>query len=73
MANTPEGRTPAGGQGAADGQRSGGEQPHSAPEPLIGAGIERGTPGEEGADAAGAAVHWDPGLRDVPLPPAKGD
>ena len=31
MANTPEGRTPAGGHGAADGQRSsGGERPHSA-------------------------------------------
>ena len=69
MANTPEGRTPAGGQGAADGQRSGGERPRSVADPLIGAGIERGP---AVADDTSAAVHRAPAERDV-LPPAKGD
>jgi oligopeptide/dipeptide ABC transporter ATP-binding protein len=73
MANTPEGRTPAGGRGAADGQRSGGERPHTGAEPLIGAGVERAAADAERVDTAGAAVHRDPGERDVPLPPAKGD
>jgi oligopeptide/dipeptide ABC transporter ATP-binding protein len=69
MANTPEGRTPAGGQGAADGRRSGGEHPHAAAEPLIGAGIERAA---AAGDDTAAAVHRTPAERDV-LPPAKGD
>src|SRR5687767_11369926 len=69
MANTPEGRTPAGGQGAADGQRSGGERPHDVTEPLIGAGVERGP---AMGDDTRAAVNKTPAERDV-LPPAKGD
>ncbi|HEX2081594.1 MAG TPA: dipeptide ABC transporter ATP-binding protein [Longimicrobium sp.] len=72
MANTPEGRTPAGGQGAADGQRGGGERPDAAAEPLIGAGVERGAAGGDAPDAASRAVHKTPAERDV-LPPAKGD
>jgi oligopeptide/dipeptide ABC transporter ATP-binding protein len=69
MANTPEGRTPAGGQGAADGRRGGGEHPHASAEPLIGAGIERAA---SAGDDTAAAVHRTPAERDV-LPPAKGD
>jgi oligopeptide/dipeptide ABC transporter ATP-binding protein len=69
MAGTPEGRTPAGGQGAADGQRSGGETPRSAAEPLIGAGLERAA---APLDDTRAAVHKTPAERDA-LPPAKGD
>jgi oligopeptide/dipeptide ABC transporter ATP-binding protein len=68
MAATPEGRTPAGGQGAGDGLRSGGEQPHAASEPLIGAGVERAASGR----SLGAAVDKTPAERPV-LPPAKGD
>ncbi|HEY0024562.1 MAG TPA: dipeptide ABC transporter ATP-binding protein [Longimicrobium sp.] len=68
MANAPEGRTPAGGQGAADGQRSGGSEPASVSSPLVGAGVERAV-----ADGASRdAVHKTPPERPE-LPPAKGD
>jgi oligopeptide/dipeptide ABC transporter ATP-binding protein len=68
MANAPEGRTPAGGQGAADGQRSGGSEPAAASSPLVGAGVERTV-----ADGASRdAVHKTPPERPE-LPPAKGD
>jgi oligopeptide/dipeptide ABC transporter ATP-binding protein len=72
MAATPEGRTPAGGQGAGDGLRSGGEQAHAGSEPLIGAGVERAAAGGDAATASSRAVHKTPAERPV-LPPAKGD
>ena len=68
MANAPEGRTPAGGQGAADGQRSGGSEPASVSSPLVGAGVERTATDGASRDA----VHKTPPERPE-LPPAKGD
>ncbi|HEX8695313.1 MAG TPA: dipeptide ABC transporter ATP-binding protein [Longimicrobium sp.] len=70
MASTPEGRTPAGGRGAGDGQRSGGERPGEPATGLVGEGIERSAGGYH----SHAPVDWKgeaPERRE--LPPAKGD
>jgi oligopeptide/dipeptide ABC transporter ATP-binding protein len=69
MAATPEGRTPAGGRGSADGQRSGGERPVAAREPLIGAGLERAAGGGTGVRGAIHPIEQEA----AELPPAKGD
>jgi oligopeptide transport system ATP-binding protein len=69
MAATPEGRTPAGGHGAADGGRVGGERPGDVSTPLVGAGLEAAaTPGGPVAPTVHADVDGP-----VTLPPAKGD
>ncbi|HWK90563.1 MAG TPA: ABC transporter ATP-binding protein, partial [Longimicrobium sp.] len=69
---TPEGRTPAGGQGAGDGQRSGGEAPGGATRGLVGEGIDRGPVTEGAAPRADVARIPEP-LERRELPPAKGD
>ncbi|HEX2203570.1 MAG TPA: dipeptide ABC transporter ATP-binding protein [Longimicrobium sp.] len=71
MAATPEGRTPAGGRGAGDGQHSGGERAHAPAEGLVGEGIERGPGAATGASGTVARKPEAP-ERSV-LPPAKGD
>ena len=72
MASTPEGRTPAGGRGAGDGQRSGGDRPDAPTRGLVGEGVEHGPAGApvaEGRDVA--RIPESPARRE--LPPAKGD
>ena len=73
MSNTPEGRTPAGGRGAGDGQKSGGERPNAPAEGLVGEGMERGAESAPAAraDATVARIPESPARRE--LPPAKGD
>ncbi|HEX2190146.1 MAG TPA: ABC transporter ATP-binding protein [Longimicrobiaceae bacterium] len=71
MASTPEGRTPAGGRGQGDGQRSGGERPGEAAEVFMGPGVERG-PVAEGNGRRQVARMPEPPERQY-LPPAKGD
>jgi oligopeptide transport system ATP-binding protein len=70
MASTPEGRTPAGGQGQGDGQRSGGEHPGAGVEPLMGRGVEDGPPAGNGRRPV-ARKPEAPERQE--LPPAKGD
>ncbi|MDB4949716.1 MAG: peptide transporter substrate-binding protein [Gemmatimonadetes bacterium] len=71
MAATPDGRTPAGGEGGADGRARGAEAPDHA-RGLVGEGVDRG-PASVPTGAA-PAIHRMPEPReDVPLPPAKGD
>ncbi len=69
MSNTPEGRTPAGGRGAGDGQRSGGEVPNAPAEGLVGEGIERNRHDRERERVA--LIPESQERRE--LPPAKGD
>jgi oligopeptide/dipeptide ABC transporter ATP-binding protein len=75
MPATPEGPTPAGGQGAGDGQRSGGSGPDRPADALVGEGVERGPVTAAGAGAEGRApvarIPEPPGREE--LPPAKGD
>jgi hypothetical protein len=73
MPATPEGPTPAGGQGAGDGQHSGGSQPNRPADALVGEGIERGpvAAADGGGRAAVARIPEPPGTE--VLPPAKGD
>jgi oligopeptide transport system ATP-binding protein len=70
MASSPEGRTPAGGQGQGDGQRSGGEHPGAGVEPLMGRGVEDGLPAGNGRRPV-ARKPEAPERQE--LPPAKGD
>jgi len=70
MASTPEGRTPAGGQGAGDGLRSGGERPGAGTEPLMGPGVDRGPVPPD--DSRPVDRIPEPGELQE-LPPAKGD
>ncbi|HYW06270.1 MAG TPA: dipeptide ABC transporter ATP-binding protein [Longimicrobium sp.] len=75
MPGTPEGRTPAGGQGSADGSRGGGDLPNAPTTGLVGEGIDRGPATDGGGGFGGdAAIHRVPESpeREV-LPPAKGD
>ncbi len=71
MASTPEGRTPAGGLGAGDGQRSGGEHPGAGVEPIVGRGVEGGPAAEGNGRRRVARIPEAPERRE--LPPAKGD
>jgi oligopeptide/dipeptide ABC transporter ATP-binding protein len=75
MSAAPDGRTPAGGQGSADG-RAGGEETGRHAEGLVGEGVER-TPGSlEGAAGRGrgGVIHRMPESPErQELPPAKGD
>ncbi len=71
MASTPEGRTPAGGRGAGDGQRSGGDHPGAGAEPIMGRGVEGGPAAEGNGRRQVARIPEAPERRE--LPPAKGD
>jgi oligopeptide transport system ATP-binding protein len=68
---TPEGRTPAGGRGAGDGDRSGGERPREATDALVGEGVDRGPVTGDPARGRIDVVPESPERQ--ALPPAKGD
>ncbi len=68
---TPEGRTPAGGRGAGDGQWSGGDRPRGATEGLVGEGVDRGPVSDGAARGTVERIPESPGRQ--ALPPAKGD
>jgi len=73
--STPDGRTPAGGRGAADGHVGGGESPIGRPpaEGLVGEGVTR-PPTAEARTAHGAGIDRVPERPERrELPPAKGD
>ncbi|HEX2095516.1 MAG TPA: hypothetical protein VHG28_24180, partial [Longimicrobiaceae bacterium] len=71
MASTPEGRTPAGGRGAGNGQASGGDRPHAPARGLVGEGIERAPAAGTGISGEVERIPEAPERRE--LPPAKGD
>jgi oligopeptide/dipeptide ABC transporter ATP-binding protein len=69
MASTPEGRTPAGGRGAGDGNHHGGD-----PDPMTGPGTQRIVTTGDGSRRRAAGVARVPEAPErQELPPAKGD